>query len=76
MNSRPARARQGLPELAELGRAGQPELAELGRAGQPELAELGAPPRRAQKSDFRRMAGGLGHGGAGTPYLPHTFQRR
>ncbi len=65
MDSRPARARQGLPELAE-----------LGRAGQPELAELGEPPRRAQKSHFRRMAGGPGHGGVGTPYLPHTFQRR
>ena len=31
---------------------------------------------RAQKSDFRPMAGGLGHVGVGTPCFLHTFQRR
>ena len=32
--------------------------------------------RRAQKSRFRHMASGLGHGDVGTPYFFHTFQRR
>ena len=63
--------------LEPAGELGELKIAQnAGGAGQPELAELGEPPRRAQKSDFRRMAGGPGHGGAGTPYLPHTFQRR
>ena len=63
--------------LEPTGELGELEIAQnAGRAGQPELAELGKPPRRAQKSHFRRMAGGPGHGGAGTPYFPHTFQRR
>ena len=50
----------GLLEPArELGELEIPQNA--GRAGQPELAELGEPPRRVQKSHFRRMAGGPGH---------------
>ena len=37
---------------------------------------MAEPARRPQKSRFRQLVSGLGHGDVGTPYFFHTFQRR